>query len=162
MQLHTFRPFPALFVIGREAIISESDFSHSFSLQLFLSAGSIAVSFPASTDIPLLLDDAELSRNHRQTLPGSSPVFSNGIDSNGLRRLYTQARRVQDMAVQDDWEFFLDNLRTGSEQLPILMEDPESRLGWRLLTKSDVNTLRQILDHQTSESDAVRVNFQSL
>ena len=66
------------------------------------------------------------------------------------------------MAVQDDWEFFLDNLRTGSEQLPILMEDPESRLGWRLLTKSDVNTLRQILDHQTSESDAVRVNFQSL
>ena len=62
---------------------------------------------------------------------------------------------MQDMAVQDDWEFFLDNLRTGSEQLLIVMEDPESDLGWRLLTKGDVNTLLQILDQQTSESDAL-------
>ena len=62
---------------------------------------------------------------------------------------------MQDMTVQEDWEFFLDNLRTGSEQLLILMEDPESHLGWRLLTKGDVNTLRQIMDQQTSQSDAL-------
>ena len=56
------------------------------------------------------------------------------------------------MAVQDDWELFLDNLRAGSEQLLILAEDPESKLGWRLLTQGDVDTLRQILDHKASDS----------
>ena len=56
------------------------------------------------------------------------------------------------MAAQDNWEFFLDYLRTGSEQLLILVEDPESELGWRLFTKGDVNTLRQIMDQKARES----------
>ena len=119
---------------------------------LFLSTGSFAGNIPVSTGYALLLDDADLSRNYRQTLPGANPVFSNGIDRDGFGRLNTRARRVQDMAAQDHWEVFLDYLRTGSEQLLILVEDPESELGWRLFTKGDVNTLRQIMDQKARES----------
>ncbi len=59
---------------------------------------------------------------------------------------------MQGMAAKDDVGVFMDTLRAGSEQLLILVEDPESALGWRLLTKGDVDTLLQLLDQKASES----------
>ena len=59
------------------------------------------------------------------------------------------------MATEEEWQFFLDTLRVGSEQLLILVEDQDSGLGWRLLSKGDVDSLRQLLERKEREPAAL-------
>ena len=59
------------------------------------------------------------------------------------------------MATEEEWQFFLDTLRVGSEQLLILVEDQDSGLGWRLLSKGDVDSLKQLLERKEREPAAL-------
>ena len=58
------------------------------------------------------------------------------------------------MADQEDCKLFLDILQTGSEQLLILVESADSETGWRLLSRYDVDNLRQFLIEKKNAPDA--------
>ena len=58
------------------------------------------------------------------------------------------------MADQEGWQLFLDILKTGTEQILILVEDPDSEIGWRLLSRCDMDGFRQFVSESAQVPDS--------